>query len=80
MQAEPGGVARNMEVKFYFREEPARPFYSAVWEQSPDLRTLVFLIPGNDPRLGSVAMKMVHEDRRLVAAQTAASKIDGQNP
>ena len=79
--ASPGGETRNMEVKFFFRDEPAKPFYSSVWEQNSDLRMLVFLVPGEDPRLGPVAMKMIPEDRRLIkAAQTAAGKTGSAEP
>lgn len=75
VQAEPGGATRNMEVKFFFRDQPARAFYSGVWEQNPDLRMLVFLVPGEDPRLGPVAMKMIPEDRRLLNAAAEAGKV-----
>jgi hypothetical protein len=71
-QTEPGGDARNMEVKFFFADQPSRPFYSGVWEQNPELRMLVFLVPGEDPRLGPVAMKMIPEDRRLLNAAAEA--------
>ena len=77
VQADPGGNNRNMEVKFFFRDEPARAFYSGVWEQNSDMRMLVFLIPGEDPRLGPVAMKIIPEDRRHVeAARDAAANAD----
>lgn len=65
VQEKPGGDARNMEVKFYFRENSSHPVSSSIWEYSPDERILVFLVPGEDPRLGPVAMKMIPEDRRL---------------
>lgn len=67
VQAEPGGEARNMEVKFYFREDSSQPFSSSIWEHDPDERMLVFLVPGEDPRQGPVAMKMIPENRKLVA-------------
>lgn len=69
----PGGSARNMEVKGYFFDQPARAFYSGIWEHHPDLRMMVILVPGSDPRLGPVAIKMIPEDRRhLIAAEEAA--------
>ncbi len=81
VQADPGGDTRNMEVKFFFRDEPSRPFYSGIWEQNSELRMLVFPVPGEDPRLGPVAMKMIPEDRRLVkAAQEAAGKAESSRP
>ncbi|MEO5712847.1 MAG: hypothetical protein ABIT37_05105 [Luteolibacter sp.] len=81
VQTDPGGTTRNMEVKFYFHDQPARAFYSAIWEYNTDLRMLVFLLPGEDPRSGPVAMKMIPEDRRLVlAAKEASAKADGTQP
>jgi len=81
VQSEPGGDSRNMEVKFYFFDQPARAFYSGIWEQHPDLRMLVFLVPGVNPRLGPVAMKMMPEDRRLLnAAAEAAKAVDESRP
>ena len=61
----PGGDNRNMEVELFFFEQPAVPVYTAVWEQQQDVRTLIFIVPGEDPRQGPVAMKMITEDRRV---------------
>jgi hypothetical protein len=81
VQTEPGGEGRHMEVKFFFIDQPARAFYSSIWEYHPDLRMLVFLVPGVDPRLGPVAMKMIPEDRRHInAAAEAAKAADGAQP
>ena len=71
VDANPGGSERNMEVKLFYRDRPERAFYSAIWEQKPDLRMLVFLVPGEDDRLGPVAFKMIPEDRRLLKAPMA---------
>ena len=70
--ARPGGENRNMETQLFLFDEPTEPIYSAVWEQQQDIRTLVFLVPGEDPRLGPVAMKMILEDRRVVEAKPPA--------
>ena len=77
VQTAVSGEPRNMEVKFFFRDEPARPFYSGIWEYNPVQRMLVFLIPGDDTRLGPVAMKMIPEDRRLIQAAEKAQKEAG---
>ncbi|MEO5914799.1 MAG: hypothetical protein ABIS50_11230 [Luteolibacter sp.] len=71
--ADAGGINRNLEVKLFFRDQPQRAIYSAVWEHNSDQRMLVFLVPGDDPRLGPVAMKMIPEDRRSKAPDEAAS-------
>ena len=64
----PGGANRNMETQLFFFNEPASPIYSGIWEQQQDIRTLVFLVQGKDPRLGPVAMKMIPEHRRALEA------------
>jgi hypothetical protein len=75
VQSDAGGATRNLEVQFFFHDQPARPFYSAIWEHNTDQRILVFLVPGDDPRLGPVAMKAIPEDRRqIAAAHEAAAK------
>ena len=64
--ANPGGDNRNMETRLYSVDQPEVPIYSAVWEQQQNVRTLIFIVPGADPRLGPVAMKMIPEDRRVI--------------
>lgn len=71
----PGGANRNMETRLFLFERPERPIYSAVWEQQHDVRTLVFIVPGTDPRLGPVAMKMISEDRRVEEGEPQADRI-----
>jgi hypothetical protein len=90
VQADPGGETRNMEVKFFFHDEPARPFYSGIWEYNSELRMLVFLVPcvdsqlasGVDPRSGPISVKMIPEDRRLMkqGAPNAAGKKKASKP
>jgi hypothetical protein len=74
VQVDPGGSSRNLDVQLFFYDKPERAIYSSVWDYNPDERMLVFLIPGEDPRLGPVAMKMIGEDRRLLAATAEAEK------
>lgn len=70
---DPGGSERNMEVRLFFRENREKPFYSAIWQYTRDIRTLVFLVPGTDARLGPVAMKMIPESRLLKEKDAAAA-------
>ncbi|RYD20401.1 MAG: hypothetical protein EOP88_15210 [Verrucomicrobiaceae bacterium] len=70
---DPVGSERNMEVKLFFRENREKSFYSAVWQYEREVRTLVFLVPGTDARLGPVAMKMIPEDRRLLEKDATAA-------
>ena len=76
----PGGVSRNMETQLFIVDQPTVPIYSAIWEQQQDVRMLIFLVPGDDPRLGPVAMKMISEDRRVGLAKpaSAAAQADGR--
>jgi hypothetical protein len=67
----PEGVSRNMETQLFLFDQPAAPIYSAIWEQQQDVRMLIFIVAGEDPRLGPVAMKMISEDRRATLAKPA---------
>jgi hypothetical protein len=78
IQISPGGENRSMEVKLFFRDQPDRPLYSAIWEQDNDVRKLVFLLPSVDSRLGEVATKMIIEDRRVIKAVNDAAEKAGK--
>lgn len=69
----PGGEARNMSVQLAARDDLKSILYSAVWEHSPDVRKLVFVLPGADVRTGAVDFKVIPEDRRILAAAAAAA-------
>lgn len=69
----PRGNSRNIEVKLFFREHPERPVYSAVWQYDELVRTLVFLVPGDNPRLGPIAMKTIPESQRMQQPESTAS-------
>jgi hypothetical protein len=73
VMVDPGGSERNMEVRLFFRENREKSFYSAVWQYARDIRTLVFLVPGTDARLGPVAMKMIPENRLLKERDATAA-------
>ncbi|RYD48559.1 MAG: hypothetical protein EOP85_03300 [Verrucomicrobiaceae bacterium] len=73
VMVDPGGADRNMEVRLFFREERQKSIYSAVWQYAADVRTLIFLVPGTDARLGPVAMKMIPEDKRVRESEAAAA-------
>jgi hypothetical protein len=76
----PGGDNRNMEVQIFLFDDPQRPIYSAVWEQRQEVRTLIFIVPGEDPRLGPVAMKMISEDRRVKEREAKAAAANHAPP
>lgn len=73
VQFSPGGETRNIAVQLFLRDQPTKAIYSNVWEQNAELRTLIFLVPGDDPRLGPVAMKMITDDRSSQAENQAPS-------
>lgn len=79
VDVDPGGAARNMSVQMVARDNLKDILYSAVWEHSPDVRKLVFVLPGADVRTGAVDFKVIPEDRRIIAAAAAAAKPDASN-
>ncbi|MCU0776272.1 MAG: hypothetical protein MUF86_01225 [Akkermansiaceae bacterium] len=77
----PGGDARNMAVQIATREDLKTILYSAIWEHNPDIRKLIFVIPGTDVRTGPVEFKIIPEDRRsLVLEASLKSGQDTTNP
>ncbi|MBB5353185.1 hypothetical protein HNR46_003439 [Haloferula luteola] len=48
-------------------DNPNKALYTNVWSTSPEIRRLVFIVPGTDPRLGPLALKIIPEDRRNLA-------------
>jgi len=61
-----GGATRGVGVRVALAEAIEKPLYSAVWEYNTEVRTLCFIVPGTDPRLGPVAFKSIPESRRAV--------------
>ncbi|MBB5353187.1 hypothetical protein HNR46_003441 [Haloferula luteola] len=59
----------SLPVGLALSEDPSTPLYTSRWSASPDIRRLVFIMPGTDPRLGPLAMKIIPEDRRLVVSE-----------
>jgi hypothetical protein len=51
-----------------------QPLYSAVWEYDANIRTLVFMVPGADPRLSPVVFKAIPEDKAAVALDQPEEK------
>lgn len=80
MDLELGGATRGFSASLALPGGLAKPLYSAVWEYDTEVRTLCFLVPSNDPRLGPVAVKAIPEDRKSMeldapeADSTAAPK------
>lgn len=74
VQITPTGENRHIGVKMFFRDQPEQPIYSAVWEFDNDVRKLVFLVPSQDERLGTVATKVIVEDRRVIKAINEANE------
>jgi hypothetical protein len=74
----PGGEMRNMAMQVAAREDLNAILFSGVWEHNPDMRKLIFVIPGTDVRTGPVAFKIIPEDRRALALE-ASIKSSGNN-
>lgn len=71
-----GGERRGIGTRIALAEQIEKPLYSAVWEYDPDLRTLCFLVPGDDPRLSPVVFKAIPEDRLALQLDTPASQSE----
>ncbi len=74
----PGGDARNAGVQVAAHDDTKTILYSAVWKHDPNIRKLIFVVPGADVRTGVVAFKIVPEDRRGLAA-TTDQETDAEN-
>ena len=57
------GKTRGVGAMIAAQDNLKKPLYSAVWEHDPDTRTLCFIVPGTDPRLGPIEIKAVPETR-----------------
>lgn len=68
-----GGENRGIGVQMAFSTDLDHVIYSGVWEFDKEVRTLCFLLPGTDPRLGPMAFKMVDESPRSIVPETGAS-------
>jgi hypothetical protein len=78
VDVDPGGKARNMSVQMVARDNLKALLYSAAWEHNPDVRKLIFVVPGADVRSGAVDFKVIPQDRRVLAAG-AAAKTEAEN-
>lgn len=64
----PGGDARNVGVQLAARDDLKAILYSSVWEYDPQVRKLVFIIPGTDEGTGAIEMKIIPESRAVATA------------
>jgi hypothetical protein len=46
-------------------EKPDEILYSAVWENDPQVRKLIFVLPGTKPQTKAVDLKIIPEDQRI---------------
>ncbi|MES2439061.1 MAG: hypothetical protein V4584_08335 [Verrucomicrobiota bacterium] len=53
--------------------ETRQLLFSTVWTPDSETRSLAIIVPGTDVRLGPLAIKVITEDRRTVAAQRSAA-------
>ena len=76
----PGGAARNLGMQVAAKDDLKSVLYSAIWEHDPDVRKLVFVLPGTDVRTGAVEFKIIPENKRVVAAEAAAESAATAEP
>ena len=63
----PAGI-KPLPVFVVDAAKPKEPLYSGIWKPDVNLRRLVIVVPGTEPRLGPLALKVIPEDRRALAA------------
>jgi hypothetical protein len=61
----PDGPARRIGVQLFMEEKPDEILYSAVWEHDPQVRKLIFVVPGTNPQSKAVDLKVIPEDQRI---------------
>ncbi len=61
----PDGPARRLGVQLFMPEKPDEILYSAVWEHDPQVRKLIFMLPGTKPQAKAVELKIIPEDQRI---------------
>lgn len=59
----PPADAHNVGVQFYKESAPAVILYSAVWEHDPTCRKLIVIMPGVDPRIRALDIKVLPETK-----------------
>lgn len=59
---------KPLPVWFATAEAPKDPIYTSVWKPDAEVRRLVILVPGTDPRFGPLALKVIPEDRSSLSA------------
>lgn len=58
-----GGETRGVAVAAVLTDDLGKQLYSAVWEYDKNVRTLVFMIVGTDPRFSPVLFKAIPQDK-----------------
>lgn len=69
-----GGETRGVGARIALAEAIETPLYSAVWEYDTDVRTLCFIVPGENPEQSPVAFKAVPEDKLTLQLDSAPSR------
>jgi hypothetical protein len=80
VDVDPGGEARNTGVQVAMPEDIKSILYSAVWEHDPEIRKLVFVVPGREARTGVVEFKIIPEDRRTLAPAAPPADAPAEVP
>jgi hypothetical protein len=71
-----GGERRGVGARVALAEAISKPLYTAVWEYNEEVRTLCFLVPGDDPRLSPVMFKAIPEDKLALQLENETLKPD----
>lgn len=69
-----GGETRGIGARLALAESIEKPIYTAVWEHDAMIRTLCFIVPATDPRMGVIEVKAVPENRRTLELEAQFEK------
>lgn len=79
VDVDPGGAARNIGIQMAASDKLTDILFSAVWEHHPDVRKLVFIVPGATAGTGALDLKIIPEDRRAIAPAASPTARDSTN-
>jgi hypothetical protein len=75
-----GGETRGVGARVALADQLEKPIYSAVWEYDTGIRTICFIVPSTDPRLGVLNMKAIPEDKRTLELEEKAAPRPAAEP
>lgn len=63
-----GDGTKGLPISIFSQDLPQKPSYTAVWSGDEGIRRLVFVTQSTDARLGTIAVKVIVEDKAVAAS------------